>query len=224
MTPQETKSLYRAIKDRYPSFTLHKKVLRKEQSKQRKEARAARNDPMQCIMAVAKLAAVGAAQRGYTACVSIAKDGNLGTVAPMPSSTRLTETANRIVQAATQDLKLYETPDGWAVDLRSTIELAVHQHESTPLPIPRDSTGASEKKTRPEATIPPRSLSACKETRKSEIIVGLRFDARVVSKSPQLHDTEAAINIMDEGPVCVLLSQMVLRIKHSGVEKAPRNG
>ena len=121
MTSQETKRLYRAIKARYPSLTLHKRVLRKEQSKQRMEARAARNDPLQCIMAVAKLAAVGATQRGYTACVSIAKAGNLGTVASMPSSIRLTETGNKIVQAATEDLRLYDTPDGWAVDLHEPL-------------------------------------------------------------------------------------------------------
>ena len=96
---------------------------------------------MQRIMAVAKLAAVGATQRGYTACVSIAKAGNLGTVASMPSSTRLTETGNKIVQVATKDLRLDATPDGWAVNLRSTVELAVHQHGSTALPTLRDSIG-----------------------------------------------------------------------------------
>ena len=211
MTYQERQRIYRLIKSVDSTVTLHYKVLRKEKSLLRKKQRAAREAPEVYAKAVATYLGAGGTQKAYRVCIKIARDCSKNPSGSLPSSSQTrSDCWKAIADSAHVDLKFRATPEGLAVNLRAAVELAVHLHETTPLPKPKVRKNASSRKTAPEPTVPAERFLET-EQGTTEYVIKLTFDSRKVNS--KRHHTEAAFNLMIGGYIGGLLSQLTMRIK-----------
>ena len=140
MTNHEAKRMYRAIHKHFPHITLSRDTKRMQNIEERKKLREKRQDPLHCAECAAKYAATGGTQRIFQLCRTFEKAGRakgVGQAIQMPTSNSLSEWGATLSQAACRDLQFRATPEGLSISMQSTVELMVHQHETTPPPKPR---------------------------------------------------------------------------------------
>jgi len=147
-------------------------------------------------------------QKAYRVCAKFARDINGAQI--MPSEAKLTEMSNALSQAAKDDLRIESTPNGYAANLRDLVELTLHMHESSPLPVCREPT--ANRLTFPEPKI---SMERGVSSRMADEnkFIKFTFDARNDQAIPRVVTTAGGISLMMSGDVGGILSGMVLRIK-----------